>query len=299
MRFFFPEVPDLPIRPGSRFPAQKYRMLRELAFRQRLLGDAALLASPPATREDLVRAHDSAYVDKVLEGRLSDAEQRRIGIGWSEILRLRACTVVGGTLAAARSALVDGLSGQLAGGTHHAHRDFGSGYCVFNDLAVTALTLLGEGAVGRIAIVDLDVHHGDGTAAILGPDARVFTLSIHGEKNFPFVKPPSTIDVGLPDGTDDDGYIAALIEVLPAVASFRPDLVMYLSGADPLREDQLGRLDLTHEGLMLRDRMVLSLCRRHGWPVAIVIGGGYGDPIETSITAYANTFRVARSVYGF
>ena len=299
MQFYFPDTPDLPLPPRHRFPSGKYRMLRELAMRESLLGDAALLPSPAATRDELIRAHDADFVDTALLGNLSEAQQRRIGVPWSETLVTRARAVVGGSLAAGRAALASALSGQLAGGTHHAHRAFGSGFCVFNDLAVASLTLLDEGAVGRIAIVDLDVHQGDGTAAILGNDGRVFTLSIHGANNFPFEKPASTLDVGLPDGTDDDGYMAALLEALPAVEAFRPDLVFYLSGADLLREDRLGRLDLTHGGLMLRDRVVLSLCQRRGWPVAIVIGGGYAEPIEASITAYANTFRVAREVYGF
>lgn len=297
MRFYYPDTPDLPLPAGHRFPAGKYRMLRETVQRERILGSARLLPSPSAERHDLTLAHDQAYVASVLEGSLPAEMQRRIGLPWSETLVARSLATTGGSLAAARAALEFGLSGQLAGGTHHAHRDFGSGYCVFNDLAVAALTLLAEHRVQRIAVVDLDVHQGDGNAAILGARADVFVLSLHGAKNFPFRKVPSTLDVGLPDGTEDAAYLAALDRALEQVAAFRPDLVLYLSGADPLKSDTLGRLDLTFEGLAARDRRVFDFCRRRATPVSIAAGGGYADPISDSVTAYANTFRIAREVF--
>jgi len=299
MRFFHPDTPDLPLPPGHRFPTGKYRLLRELVGREGTLGGAALLPSPPAEWRDLRRAHSDDYVDAVLGGALAPEVQRRIGIPWSATLVLRSRMTVGGSLAAARAALRDGISGQLAGGTHHAHRDFGSGFCVFNDLAVAALTLLDEGAVARVAVVDLDVHQGDGNAAILAADPRVFVLSVHGEKNFPFRKVASTLDVGLPDGTADDGYLCALAHVLPAVEAFRPDLVLYLSGADPLASDRLGRLWLTPDGLIARDRLVMQRFAARGVPLSIAIGGGYADPISDTVRAYANTFAVAREVHGF
>ena len=214
----------------------------------------------------------------------------------SEVLALRARVVVGGALAAAREALATGLSGQLAGGTHHAHRDFGSGFCVFNDLAVTALTLLAERRLDRIAIVDLDVHQGDGNAAILAGNPRVLVASVHGARNFPFAKLTSDIDVALPDGTGDDDYLAALSPVLDEVAAFRPGLILYLSGADPLASDTLGRLSLSFAGMIARDRAVFECAQRHGVPVSIAIGGGYADPISDTVEAYANTFRAAREV---
>jgi acetoin utilization deacetylase AcuC-like enzyme len=234
----------------------------------------------------------------MLGGAISGDAMRRIGLPWSETLMQRSRATVGGSLAAARSALVHGISGQLAGGTHHAHAAFGSGYCVFNDLAVTALTLLTEGRIARVAIVDLDVHQGDGNAAILASDPRVFVLSIQGAKNFPFRRVPSTLDVELADGTDDVDYMRALVDALEAVTAFRPDLVLYLSGADPLAEDTLGRLSLTHQGLIERDRYVLEAFARRGVPVSIVIGGGYAAPIALTVEAYANTFRTAASVHG-
>jgi acetoin utilization deacetylase AcuC-like enzyme len=294
---FYPDTPDLPLPTGHRFPASKYSMLRDRLVGRGVLGDWQFAASPPAAIADLERAHAPNYVRAVLEGTLDPAIQRRIGLPWSETLVRRSRATVGGSLAAARQALRDGFSGQLAGGTHHAHRDFGSGYCVFNDLAVAALTLLAEGEIQRIAVIDLDVHQGDGNAALLTGNPGAFVLSLHGDKNFPFRKVPSDLDVALPDGTDDRAYLHALAEALDVIAGFRPDLVLYLSGADPLASDTLGRLDLTHEGLMERDRLVLEFCRRRGIPVSIAIGGGYANPISDSVDAYENTFKVAHEVF--
>ena len=297
MQFFYPDTPDLSLPPGHRFPAGKYSMLRQRMLAERTLGNALLTRSPAATMAELALAHDPGYVGAVLEGTLSADIQRRIGLPWSETLVARSLSTTGGSIAATRSALENGLSGQLAGGTHHAHRDFGSGYCVFNDLAVAALVILAEGNVARIAIIDLDVHQGDGNAAILAGHAAVFVLSIHGEKNFPFRKVPSTLDVGLADGTEDAAYLRALAGALERVVDFRPELILYLSGVDVLASDKLGRLSLTFDGLEQRDRMVFQFCRRRGIPVSIAIGGGYADPITDSVQAYASTFRVAREVF--
>jgi acetoin utilization deacetylase AcuC-like enzyme len=297
VQFFFPDTPDLPLTPGHRFPAGKYRMLHDRVVAEGILGDAKLTASTPATRADLERAHSSTYVEAALAGTLSAEIQRGIGLPWSEILIARSRATVGGSLQAARSALETGFSGQLAGGTHHAHREFGSGFCVFNDLAITSLTLLAERQVTRIAILDLDVHQGDGNAAILGPNSNVFVASLHGDKNFPFTKPPSDLDVGLPDGTDDNAYLAALEPALEQIAAFRPDLLLYLSGADPLSSDRLGRLDLSLAGLAARDHRVFEFCRQRALPVSLAIGGGYADPITDSVAAYANTFRMGVEVF--
>ncbi len=297
MRFYYPDTPDLPLPAGHRFPAGKYRMLKEKIDNERILGNARLLPSPPALMHELLRAHDVGYIDSVLDGSLAPDIQRRIGLPWSETLVSRSLATTGGSLAAAKAALEYGLSGQLAGGTHHAHRDFGSGYCVLNDLAVAALGVLADGLVHRVAIIDLDVHQGDGNAAILGDNPDVFVLSMHGEKNFPFRKVPSTLDIGLPDGIEDEAYLEALGGALEHVATFNPDLVLYLSGADPLKSDTLGRLSLTFAGLAARDRMVLQFCRRRVIPVSIAAGGGYADPISDSVEAYANTFRVAREIF--
>jgi len=206
---------------------------------------------------------------------------------------------MGGAVAAAEAALEFGLSGQLAGGTHHAHRDFGAGYCVFNDFAIAALKVLAEGWARRVAIVDLDVHQGDGNAAILAGHPDVFVFSMQGAKNFPHHRVASDLDVDLPDGTGDDAYLRALADHLPAVFDFRPDLVLYQAGVDPLAEDRLGRLALTLDGLAKRDRLVLTECRSRGIPVSLGLGGGYADPIDLSVQAYANTYAVAREVHRF
>jgi len=295
MRIYYPDIEDLPLPPGHRFPISKYRLLRELVEREQIVPAAALVPSPSASREDLLRAHSPEYVDAVFNGTLAHEAQRRIGLPWSEALVRRSRATVGGSLAAARHAVIYGLSGQLAGGTHHAHRDFGSGFCVFNDLAVAAKTVLDEALVERVAIIDLDVHQGDGNAAILKDDPRVFVLSMHGEKNFPFRKVSSTLDVALPDGTGDATYLRALADALVAVAAFRPSLILYLSGADALDSDTLGRLSLTYEGLIERDRFVFEFAQRRAVPISIAIGGGYANPIDLTVRAYANTFRVART----
>ncbi len=297
MRFFFPDVPAIPLPPGHRFPSGKYAALRAIIDAEKILGRASLVGAEPAARHDLLRAHSAGYVDAMLAGAIAPEAMRRIGLPWSETLVARSRATVGGAIASGRAALDNGLSGQLAGGTHHAHRDFGSGFCVFNDLAVATLTLLDEGLVSRVAIVDTDVHQGDGNAAILGGDPRVFVLSVQGARNFPFRRVASTRDVDLPDGTGDAAYLAVLAGALDDVWAFRPELVFFLTGADPLAEDRLGRLALTHRGLMARDRLVLDGCKSRAIPVAIAIGGGYAEPIDASVQGYANTFRVAADLW--
>lgn len=272
-------------------------MLRRKLIAERILEEAALAPSPFATASDIAVAHDPAYVASVQSGTISAAAMRRIGFPWSAFIWQRSQATMGGAVAAALAALETGVSGQLAGGTHHAHYGYGAGYCVFNDFAIVALTLLAARRAARMAIIDLDVHQGDGNAAILGGRDDVFVFSVHGAKNFPFRKEKSTLDIELADGAEDDVYLRALNESLPAVWAFRPDLVLYQAGVDPLKEDRLGRMALTHQGLMARDRMVLDSASSRGIPVSIAIGGGYAQPIEASVEAYANTWRVARAIY--
>jgi len=298
VRVYYSDTFNLPLPQGHRFPGQKYGMLRERLLHEGLLSQRQLHVSPLAGDADLARAHAPDYMAGFESGALGDRAMRRIGFPWSDYLVRRTRASVGGALAATRSALDDGLSGQLAGGTHHAHRDFGAGYCIYNDHAVAALWAIDSGAASRVAIVDLDVHQGDGNAAILGSHPDVFVFSMHGEKNFPFRKYDSDLDVPLPDGTEDADYLRTLADHLPAVFAFGPDLVLYQAGVDPLAQDKLGRLALTHEGLMARDEMVLSACARRGIPVSMAIGGGYADPIAPSVAAYANTYRVARKIHG-
>jgi acetoin utilization deacetylase AcuC-like enzyme len=296
LKVFYSDHFDLNLPPGHRFPGTKYGMLRRKLIEERILDEASLAPSPFATAEEIGVAHDPDYVESVRAGTIGASAMRRIGFPWSEHIWRRSRATMGGALAAARAALEDGVSGQLAGGTHHAHYAFGAGYCVFNDFAIAALTLLAERRVERIAIVDLDVHQGDGNAAILAGREDIFIFSMHGAKNFPFRKEKSTLDVELPDGAEDDAYLRALSDHLPAVWAFRPDLVLYQAGVDPLKEDRLGRMALTYRGLMERDRIVLEGANSRGIPVSIAIGGGYAQPIEASVEAYAKTWRVARSL---
>jgi len=297
MKFYFPDTPDIPLPDGHRFPAAKYRMVLDKVRDEQILGSADILPSPAASMDQLLRAHDEDYVTAVFDGTLPTDIVRRIGLPWSETLASRSRVTAGGSLAAARAALDHNVSGQFAGGTHHAHRSFGSGFCVFNDLAVTALTLLDEAVVQRVAVLDTDVHQGDGNAAILAPDERCFVVSLHGEKNFPFRKVASDLDFGLPDGMGDDGYLEVLEHALRAVLAFRPDIVLFLSGADALEADTLGRLSLSHQGLFERDRRVFSFCRQHGMPLSVALGGGYSRPIDGTVEGYAGTFRALREVF--
>ncbi len=231
----------------------------------------------------------------MLDGTLSADEQREIGFPWSAAMAERARRSVGATLAASRASLDDGVAVNLAGGTHHAYADKGSGFCVFNDVAVTVRVLERDRVRAARAplafgVVDLDVHQGNGTASILGGDVRTFTLSLHGEKNFPFRKEASDLDVGLPDGCDDDGYLAALDRALAAMTTrFSPDLLFYLAGADPHRGDRLGRLDLSFDGLAERDRRVFAFAERLGAPIVVMMAGGYGRDLEATCAIHAET----------
>jgi acetoin utilization deacetylase AcuC-like enzyme len=290
-------VVELPA--GHRFPMGKYAMIRRALVEEGLVGDGDLQRAEPAPHEALERAHDAGYVAAVIDGTLDERALRVLGFPWSSALVARSLASAGGTLAAARAALEDGIAGNLAGGTHHAFRDHGSGYCVFNDLAVAALAMLAEGRARRVLIVDVDVHQGDGTAAILAGEERVTTLSLHGARNFPFKKQRSTIDVELPDGTGDEPYLMALAPALMrAFEIARPELVLVQAGVDVLAEDKLGRLSLTLDGVAARDEQVLATCKTKGVPVALTLGGGYAQPIEKSVAAHVGTYRVARRLFG-
>jgi len=299
VKIFYADNHDLNLPPGHRFPSGKYGKLRRALLENEIIGAASLHPSPLANDTELTRAHAPEYVAAIETGTIDPKAMRRIGFPWSPFVAKRARATMGGAVAAAKAALEDGFSGQLAGGTHHAHYDFGSGYCVFNDFAVAALALIAEGLAKRVVIIDLDVHQGDGNAAILSPREDVFVLSVHGEKNFPFRKATSDLDLNLPDGVEDREYLSAVAGVLPAVWEFKPDIVLYQAGVDPLKEDRLGRMALTHNGLKKRDKLVLGECKRRGVPVSLGLGGGYANPIDLSVAAYANTYRAAKAVYGF
>ena len=281
-----------PLPPGHRFPAQKYALLRAQVAESLTL-PVSLRVPDAASDEQLLRAHDGEYLAKVAGGTLSEREVRRIGLPWSPQLVERSRRSVGGTVEACRAALTDGIAVSLSGGTHHAFADHGEGFCIFNDCAVAARTMQAEERVQRVAIIDCDVHQGNGTAAILADDPTVFTFSIHGAKNFPFHKERSDLDVELPDGADDATYLTALTAGMDAaLAVARADLAIYLAGADPFVGDALGRLALSKTGLADRDRLVLDRCHRAGLPVAVVMAGGYARQIQDTVDIHLETVRI-------
>jgi len=294
VRAFYSDHFVLPLPEGHKFPMAKYSGLRERILAEGIVGPQHLHEAPAASWDDLRLVHDPAYVDAVANGTLPREAQRRIGFPWSPQMVERSRRSVGATIAAARVALEEGVAANLAGGTHHGFADRGEGFCVFNDVAVAARVLQRDRQARRIAVVDLDVHQGNGTAAIFAGDETVFTFSMHGEKNFPFRKETSDLDVALPDGTGDDDYLELLRSHLPGVLNrHQPDFVFYLAGADPYEGDRLGRLKLTIAGLRTRDEMVFDACRRIGQPVAVTMSGGYANDVDAIITIHANTIRVA------
>jgi len=299
VRVWYCDHHEVPLPEGHRFPMTKYRRLRDALTTAGVVRPDELEAADPGDPAPLRRAHADHWVDAVFQGTLSPAEERRLGLPWSPALLARSRSSVAATLAAAEHALEHGFAGNLSGGTHHAHRDFGSGYCVFNDLAITAMSLLDRGRVRRVLVFDVDVHQGDGTAALLRDEDRVFTCSVHGARNFPFRKQVSDLDVDLDDGTTDDAYLAQVRAALRlALERARPDLVLVQGGVDPLDTDRLGRLSVTHAGLEARDRLIFETLRAQGLPMALTLGGGYAEPIDDTILAHMNTYRVAREVFG-
>jgi acetoin utilization deacetylase AcuC-like enzyme len=300
MQAFHSDRYALALPPGHRFPAGKYRRLRERVESWRELD---VREAGPASDAELALAHTPAYVEAVAGNGLTAAEQRAIGFPWSEAMVERSRRSVGATIAAARAALREGVAANLAGGTHHAGASRGSGYCVFNDVAVAARLLQAEArrtdaaAPLRVAVVDLDVHQGDGTAAIFAGDASVFTLSLHGEKNFPFRKAASDLDLPLPDGCGDADYLAALAAALEALGrehAARPfGLAFYLAGADPHEGDRLGRLKLSAAGLLERDRRVFEFLRERRVPLALAMAGGYGRDLDVTVAIQAATIGAA------
>lgn len=298
MKVFYSDHYTVPLPEGHRFPMEKYRLLREKLIADSVLSPAELSEPELPSREIITLAHSAKYYDSFEAGTVEPMTIRRIGLPWSKELFYRSLASVGGAIGSARAALEDGIGGNLAGGTHHAFRDYGEGFCVFNDYAVVTLHLIKCGMIHRAAVVDLDVHQGNGNSAILGANPDVFIFSMHGEKNYPFTKVASTLDVELADGTSDDEYLSALEQNLPAVFEFKPDIVLYQAGVDPLKEDSLGRLSLTHKGLMERDRIVMSECKSRAIPVSLGLGGGYSKPITHTVEAYANTYRIAKEIFG-
>lgn len=296
VRIYYTDQFVLPLPPGHRFPMAKYARVRE---RVEAAGLGELHVPEPATPQQLALAHDPDYVARVCAGRLTAAELRDIGFPWSPAMVERSLRSTGATISAARSALDDGLAVNLAGGTHHAFRDRGQGYCVFNDAAVAARVMQAEGRIRRAVIVDCDVHQGDGTAAILARDPSIFTFSIHGAHNFPFKKENSDLDIHLPDRTGDDDYLAALeYGLTEALGRATPDLAIYLAGADPYEGDRIGRLAVTMGGLARRDHLVLATCQRAGLPVAVTMAGGYARELADVVAIHTRTVEIAAEVAG-
>lgn len=293
MKSYYCDHYEIPLPEGHKFPLRKYGLLREKLTAE---GGFELEPAMPADVETICLAHDRDYVEKFVSGTLDAKAMRRIGFPWSEGLVRRTLASAGGTLAAMAEALEKGIAATLAGGTHHAFRSEGSGFCVFNDVAIAIHAMRARGDHRRVAVIDLDVHQGDGTAHFFENDSSVFTLSLHGANNFPFRKQRSSLDVELADKTGDEEYLRALDSALEYVWQFAPELVFYLSGVDTLQSDVLGRLSLTYAGIEARDGRVIPATRKRLIPLVITLGGGYSNPIELTVEAHANTFRLARKL---
>ncbi|CAA9444300.1 MAG: Deacetylases, including yeast histone deacetylase and acetoin utilization protein [uncultured Rubrobacteraceae bacterium] len=297
MKVFYSDQFVLPLPEGHRFPMNKYSMLRERVENADICGPGELRLPHAVTDKEILRAHDPNYLKKVVTGTLTDKEMRRIGFPWSERMVERSRRASGGTLDACRAALEEGMAANLAGGTHHAFAGSGEGFCVLNDSAIAARTLRAEGLVDKVAVLDTDVHQGNGTASILRWDPHVFTFSLHGAKNYPFHKEESDLDVPLADGTDDDAFLAALSGALDRVLELAAwDLAIFLAGADPFEGDKLGRLSVTKEGLARRDQMVLEACRERGIPVAVTMAGGYAKDVEDTVDIHFQTVQRAANM---
>lgn len=294
MRLFYTDHFELPLPETHRFPMTKYRELRRrVACSDHFLNDT-LLVPRAATDQQLSLCHTSRYIEAVKTGSLTSAEIRRIGFPWSEKMVERSRRSTGATIDAARAAISEGAAANLAGGTHHAFADAGEGYCVFNDAAVAIRTLQSEGLIKRACVLDLDVHQGNGTAAILAGDPSAFTVSIHGVKNFPLRKMPSNLDISLPDGTGDEQYLQALEKALQAIGESseeqgRFDLLIYLAGADSYAKDRLGRLNLTKTGLKARDETVINWCINAQIPLVIAMAGGYAPNVSDIVDIHFAT----------
>jgi len=301
VRAFYSDHFVLPLPPDHKFPMAKYSRLRERVLADGIVAAASLFEAPLAARDELQLVHTADYIDAVFDGTLPREVQRRIGFPWTPEMVERSRRSVGASIAAARAAQADGCAVNLAGGTHHSFADRGEGFCIFNDVAVAARVIQRDAAVcgsaPRVAVVDLDVHQGNGTAAIFQHDPSVFTFSMHGAHNFPFRKEVSDLDVALDDGTGDEVYLALLETHLPEVlARQRPAMVFYLAGADPYEGDRLGRLKLTIDGLRRRDEIVLERCRAAEIPVAVSMSGGYAHDVDAIVTIHANTIRTAAAL---
>lgn len=294
MKIFYTDQYVLPLPANHRFPMQKYALLRQRVVASGVAAAADLRAPHAASDEAITRAHDAAYLCSVQDGTLTPQELRRIGFPWSPQMVERSRRSAGATIEACRVALAEGVGINLAGGTHHACRDHGEGFCIFNDSAIAAYAMLAEGRARRIAIIDCDVHQGNGVAQICADDERIFTFSIHAAKNFPFRKERSDLDIALDDDADDEVYLTALAHGLhETIGRSRADLAIYLAGADPFYDDMLGRLALTKPGLLERDLLVFRSLQQAGIPFAVTMAGGYARNVEDTVDIHLQTVRAA------
>ncbi|HEV7891261.1 MAG TPA: histone deacetylase [Pyrinomonadaceae bacterium] len=297
MRVFYTPRYYADIGEGHVFPIRKFELVRDRLLAEGTLSPAEIVEPREAAVEDVLLVHTEDYVTRLRAGALDARELRRLGLPWSKALVRRSFLATAGTLGAARAALEGGAASNLAGGTHHAFPDRGEGFCVLNDVAIAIRALRRDRRARRVAVVDLDVHQGNGTAAIFEGDTEVFTFSMHGAKNYPLFKQRSSLDVELPDGTSDEEYLETLARHLPRAFEHAPDLVFYLGGADPYAGDKLGRLSLSIEGLRARDEFVLRECRERGFPVATVMSGGYAADIDDTVEIHCNTIRAVKRVF--
>lgn len=297
MRVFYTPRYYADIGESHIFPIRKFEFVRDKLIAEGTLQSDELIEPPPAEVSDIRLVHTEDYVTRLCNGMLTSREIRRLGLPWSESLVRRSFYAVGGTIAAALQVLKDGYSSNLAGGTHHSYPDRGEGFCVLNDVAIAIRTLRSRGLIERAAIIDCDVHQGDGTATIFANDSQTFTFSMHGANNYPLFKPKSCLDIELPDGTSDDEYLNILAESLESVFHHNPDIVFYLAGADPFAGDKLGKLSLSIEGLRLRDEFVLRRCYELEAPITTVMAGGYGKQMSDTVEIHCNTIRTVKAVF--
>ena len=298
MKIAFSPVYRYTLPPKHRFPMDKYTLLPEQLLYEGTISEEAFFAPQPLPEEAILRTHTEDYWHKLKTNTLSKKEIRAIGFPMRPELIARGRVIAQGTLDCARYAFQEGVALNIAGGTHHSFADRGEGFCVYNDIAIAANELLHSGEIHKAIVVDLDVHQGNGTASIFEHESRVFTLSFHGARNYPTRKMKSDLDIGFPDGTEDEVYLNKLYEILPDLLDeVKPGIVFYLSGVDILATDKLGRLACTIQGCKQRDRFVFEECKKRGLPVAVSMGGGYSERLATIIEAHANTYRMAREVY--
>lgn len=297
MQVFYSSKYYASIGEGHVFPIRKFELVRDRLLAEGTLLPDELFEPTPAEKADVLLVHTDDYVSRFCDGKLTPKEVRRLGLPWSNALVERSFYTVGGTIAASLAALQHGYSSNLAGGTHHAFSDRGEGFCVFNDVAIAIRTLQRKGSIRNAAIVDCDVHQGNGTAAIFSNDPRTFTFSIHGANNYPLFKTKSNIDIELPDKTTDEEYLQELAGKLPKIFDIEPEIVFYLAGADPYEGDKLGRLAVSMSGLRRRDEFVLRTCFDSEIPVVTVMSGGYGKDIGDTIEIHCNTIRTVKHVF--